>query len=88
MTGAFLSCGDTIVAMAVRSTEPGVLAAFRALLGLRLVAQGLTNAEIAARLHLSEGTIRNYVSSLMSKLEVADRTQAAVLALRHGLSDL
>ena len=55
---------------------------------LRLLARGLPNAEIARRLHLSEGTIRNYVSAIFSKLNVSDRTQAAVLALRHGLVDL
>jgi len=52
---------------------------------LRLVARGLSNAEIAAHLHLSEGTIRNHVSALLAKLDVADRTQAAILAIRHGL---
>ena len=52
---------------------------------LRLLARGFANAEIAAQLHLSEGTVRNHVSAILSKLEVMDRTQAAVLALRHGL---
>jgi DNA-binding NarL/FixJ family response regulator len=52
---------------------------------LRLVALGLNNAEIAGRLFLSEGTIRNYVSAIFTKLEVTDRTQAAVIAIRHGL---
>ena len=52
---------------------------------LRLLARGLSNADIAQRLYLSEGTVRNYVSAVLSKLDVADRTQAAVLALRHGL---
>jgi NarL family two-component system response regulator LiaR len=55
---------------------------------LRLLARGLSNTEIASRLYLSQGTVRNYVSSVLSKLEVADRTQAAVLALRYGLVDL
>jgi two-component system, NarL family, response regulator LiaR len=54
---------------------------------LRLLAAGLSNAEIAARLHFSEGTIRNYVSSIFDKLEVSDRTQAAVFAIRYGLAD-
>lgn len=52
---------------------------------LRLIAKGQTNAQIAAALFLSEGTVRNYVSTIFAKLTVTDRTQAAVLALRHGL---
>ncbi len=55
---------------------------------LSLLGRGLTNAEIAKRLYLSEGTVRNYVSSILAKLDVPDRTQAAVLALRYGLADL
>ena len=54
---------------------------------LRLVAKGLSNSEIARQLFLSEGTVRNYVSGLFAKLGVSDRTQAAVIALRHGLAD-
>jgi DNA-binding NarL/FixJ family response regulator len=52
---------------------------------LRLLANGLGNAEIAQTLFLSEGTIKNYVSVIFSKLGVADRTQAAILAIRSGL---
>ncbi|MCB9076930.1 MAG: response regulator transcription factor [Anaerolineaceae bacterium] len=52
---------------------------------LRLVARGFTNADIAERLHLSEGTVRNHVSAIFAKLEVSDRTQAAVIAIQHGL---
>jgi NarL family two-component system response regulator LiaR len=52
---------------------------------LRLLGAGLSNADIAARLYFSEGTVRNYISSILDKLGVADRTQAAVLALRSGL---
>ncbi len=55
---------------------------------LRLLARGLSNADIAQRLFLSEGTVRNYVSSIFAKLNVSDRTQAAVMALRAGLTDL
>lgn len=54
---------------------------------LRLLATGLTNTEIAGKLFLSEGTVRNYVSAIFDKLGVADRTQAAILAIRHGLAD-
>ncbi len=54
---------------------------------LSLLAQGLTNADIAARLYLSEGTVGNYVSSIYGKLGVSDRTQAALWAMRYGLAD-
>ena len=43
-----------------------------------LVAEGLSNKEIAIRLYLSEGTVRNYISSVLEKLELRDRTQLAV----------
>ena len=55
---------------------------------LRLLARGLNNTDIAKQLFLSEGTVRNYVSTIFDKLGVADRTQAAVIALRYGLADL
>jgi DNA-binding NarL/FixJ family response regulator len=54
---------------------------------LRLLGKGLSNSEIAGQLFLSEGTVRNYVSAVLAKLQVADRTQAAVLAVKHGLVD-
>lgn len=54
---------------------------------LRLVARGFNNADIAERLHLSEGTVRNHVSGIFAKLEVSDRTQAAVIAIQHGLGE-
>ena len=54
---------------------------------LKLIAQGFTNADIAEHLHLTKGTGRNYVSATLSKLDVDDRTQAAVLAIKYGLVD-
>jgi len=55
---------------------------------LRLLAMGLSNADISKRLYLSEGTVRNYASGIFSKLNVSDRTQAVVVALREGLVNL
>jgi DNA-binding NarL/FixJ family response regulator len=55
---------------------------------LGLLAHGHGNGEIARRLYLSEGTVRNYASAIFFKLGVADRTQAALLALQLGVADL
>lgn len=52
---------------------------------LALVAQGCSNKQIAAQLHLSEGTVKWYVSAILGKLGVQDRTQAALYAVKHGL---
>jgi NarL family two-component system response regulator LiaR len=55
---------------------------------LRLIAQGLTNQEIAAKLFIGEGTVRTHVSSILSKQHLANRTQAALYALREGFASL
>jgi len=52
---------------------------------LGLLSNGYSNAEIADKLFLAEGTVRNYTSVLLKKLGVSDRTQAAILAIRYGL---
>jgi DNA-binding NarL/FixJ family response regulator len=52
---------------------------------LRLIAEGKSNKEIGAALFLSVGTVKGYVSQLLPKLGVTDRTQAALFAARHGL---
>ncbi|MDQ1301924.1 MAG: hypothetical protein QG637_1846, partial [Chloroflexota bacterium] len=51
---------------------------------LRLIARGLSNKEIGAALGLTEATVKGYVSTILSKLGVLDRTQAALLAVRYG----
>jgi NarL family two-component system response regulator LiaR len=53
---------------------------------LRLIAEGLNNTEIAARLVLSEKTVKGHIGNIFSKLHLADRTQAAILAWRAGLA--
>ena len=56
---------------------------------ISLVAEGLSNREISGRLYLSEGTVRNYLSTILEKLELRDRTQLAVFyykKLKNGMS--
>ncbi|MEW6084825.1 MAG: response regulator transcription factor [Chloroflexota bacterium] len=53
---------------------------------LRLIGKGKTNSEIARTLHLSEGTVKNLVSRILTKLQVNDRTQAALLAVKSGMT--
>jgi DNA-binding NarL/FixJ family response regulator len=52
---------------------------------LRLMARGATNAEIAARLHLAETTVKSHVGSIFTKLRVRDRAAAIVFAYDHGV---
>jgi two-component system, NarL family, response regulator DevR len=54
---------------------------------LALVAEGKTNREIADALYLGEGTVRNYVSSILSKLGLSNRTEAAAYAVKHNLRE-
>ena len=55
---------------------------------LRLIARGLTNQEIAEGLVVHERTVAKYVSNILNKLQLANRTQAALYALREGISEL
>jgi len=54
---------------------------------LKLVSEGNTNKEIARALFLGEGTVRNYVSSILSKLDVSNRAEAAAYAVKHNLKN-
>ncbi len=55
---------------------------------LALIVEGMTNREIAADLGLAVGTVRNYVSRVLDKLNVANRTEAAAYAVQHNISDV
>lgn len=74
-------------AKATRSTRPFPELTDREVDVLRLIAEGHTNAQIAAQLYLSDKTIRNYVSNILAKLQVEDRAQAVVRARRAGLGE-
>jgi len=69
-----------------RDPEPTGLSQ-RELAVLRLIAAGLGNTEIATELYISENTVKNHVSSILSKLDVDNRVQASVRAIRDGLVD-
>lgn len=53
---------------------------------LELIGRGLTNRQIAQEMHLAEKTVKNYVSSMLAKLGLVSRTQAAIFAVKHGRS--
>jgi DNA-binding NarL/FixJ family response regulator len=55
---------------------------------LKLVAQGLTNRQIAVKLYLGEGTVRNYVSSILGKIGVSNRAEAAAYAVKNKINEL
>jgi DNA-binding NarL/FixJ family response regulator len=54
---------------------------------LALITEGLTNKEIAGRVFLSEKTVRNYVSSILAKLDLSSRAEAAAYAVRHHIQN-
>ncbi|MDI6689306.1 MAG: response regulator transcription factor [Actinomycetota bacterium] len=54
---------------------------------LRLIAQGMSNKEIAKELFISDKTVKNHLRNIFSKLHINDRTTAAVIAIREGLAE-
>ena len=69
------------------ATQVGADLSEREIEVLRLIAEGRSNTEIAERLVISEHTVKRHVSNILSKLHLADRTQAAVYAWREGMVD-
>ena len=55
---------------------------------LLLITEGKSNQEIAATLNVSEGTVKFHVNGILRKLNVSDRTQAVLVALKRGIADL
>jgi two-component system, NarL family, response regulator DevR len=74
---------------AARKAEDEAFASLtdRELSVISLIAEGKTNKEIAAQIYLSEKTVRNYVSSLLSKLHLSTRAEAAAYAVKHNITD-
>ncbi len=79
--------GEIVASPAEDKTSPEALTG-REIAVLKLVAQGYSNQEIAQQLHISERTVGKHVSSILEKLHLANRTQAALYALREGLASL
>lgn len=75
----------TKVLLRSRAKHEGVHLSKRELEVVRLVAEGLSNKEIAARLLLSDKTVKNHIANIFAKLDLSARTQIAVYAIRNGL---
>ena len=77
---------DQVAAQGAMSHPAEVDLTERELEVLRLVAEGLSNREIAARLVISEKTVKTHVGNLLSKLDLEDRTRLAIYAIKNGLA--
>jgi DNA-binding NarL/FixJ family response regulator len=78
------SSTDAISGYAASGDETYVPLSRREMEILQFVTHGMSNKEIAQRLRISQQTVKNHMTSILKKLNVQDRTQAAVTALRHG----
>lgn len=83
----------TVFAEMRKATETKQIAAFADLTSqelavLALVAQGLTNRQVAVKLYLGEGTVRNYVSNVLAKIGASNRAEAAAYAVKHNIFEL
>ncbi len=76
---------SSLVNAIVEKTSELIALTSRELDVLKLIARGLNNTEIASRLNIGEGTVKTHVSSLLNKLHLGDRTQAALYAVKHNL---
>jgi len=81
-------CIPPAVAARLARRLPGPELSARELEVLKLIVEGMSNKEIAASLAITESTVKNHVNSILSKLNVKDRTQAATTALRRGIVTL
>lgn len=68
-----------------RQADPLALLTQRERSVLELIARGMSNRQIGDALHLTEGTVKGYVSTILAKLKLEDRTQAALFAVQRGL---
>jgi len=94
VTGGSRGIGRAVASVLVREgarvaicsrSAPALESAAREIEVLRLVAKGRTNAEIAEELRITRGTAKWFVSSILSKLGVDDRTEAVTMALERGI---
>jgi len=81
-------CIPPAVAARLAQRIPGPELSARELEVLKLIVEGMSNKEIASALSITESTVKNHVNSILSKLNVKDRTQAATTALRRGIVTL
>ncbi len=81
-------CIPPAVAARLAQRIPGPELSARELEVLKLIVEGMSNKEIASALSITESTVKNHVNSILGKLNVKDRTQAATTALRRGIVTL